>query len=181
MGTSALAIVAPIALLGGALQLPLPYQDRPTYDDLRFEGMKRQLAEPSCATASIATLVKSKFGTELDESELWFGYLAQLSPAMREQALEMGLSVADIARVLGQNGYVAHPVRIGLLELNRSGQPAIVHLERGGVAPLRHFVVFVGLSGTKVTLLDPAIGKRHIEIAEFRRQWEGVAIFVSKP
>lgn len=175
------AVMVPMALLGATMHGPSSIQQRPTYDDLRFAGMHRQNAEPSCATASIATIVQMQFGVVLDEAQLWMEHLAQLDPERQKETLLNGLSLTDIAVLLDRHGYSVLAVRIGLMELARSQRPAIVHLERGGVVPYRHFAVFKGLQGTDVILLDPALGKRRVHISEFRRHWNGVAVFVVKP
>jgi uncharacterized protein len=174
------AMMVPIALLGAPMHGPSSIQQRPTYDDLRFTGMHRQNAEPSCATASIATIVQLQFGVVLDEAQLWMEHLSQLDPERQRETLQNGLSLTDIARLLDRRGYAALAVRIGLVDLARIRRPAIVHLERGGIMSYRHFAVFKGLQGTDVILLDPALGKRRVHISEFRRYWNGVAVFVNK-
>lgn len=155
-------------------------EQRQTFDQQRFEGMSRQIAEPSCATASIATILQVQFDVILNEAELWLGYVAQLSPNEQRIAFSNGLSIADIARILGELGYTSYAVRTDLQSMGITGSPAIIFMERGEPAPFRHFVVFVELAGTDVVIFDPAIGRRKMHINEFMRHWTGVAIFVGR-
>jgi predicted double-glycine peptidase len=180
MGNLAMIIPA-IALLANVAGSPsFNAEQRRTYEAVRFEGIARQIAEPSCATASIVTLVAAQFGERLDEEELWFGYLASLPDAMQQLTIEQGLSIADIMRILDAKSYHAIPVRTDLLSLKGANRPAIVFLEREGPVPMRHFAVFEQIRGTDVILLDPAQGRRRLHIEEFRRHWKGIAIFVNK-
>lgn len=153
---------------------------RRTYEAVRFDGIIRQIAEPSCATGSIVNLIAFQFDERLNEEELWFGYLALLPEAMQRLTIEKGLSVADIMRILDAKSYRGLPVRTDLFGLKDDGRPAIVYLERKGPMPLRHFAVFEQITGTDVILRDPAIGRRRLHIDAFRRQWTGTAIFVER-
>lgn len=170
--------VGVIAALASALQVSVVVPPGATFDDRRFAGVTRQAAEPSCATASIATLLQMRFGQSVDEGDLWLAYLATLEEERRRQALAEGLSVGDISRILSQLTYRTYAVRIELLDLVRTGEPAIVHLQRDGVSPFRHFAVFERLEGVTVVLRDPAYGTRRMHISAFLRYWSGVAVFV---
>lgn len=170
------ALATTLALLmAGVPSSSLPLR---TFDEIRFEGVSRQSAEPSCATASIATLMQMRRGVHLSEAALWQEHLARLSDADLEITLANGLSIGDIRRILLRLGQPTDAVRISLLDLARTGEPAIVHLERRGAQPFRHFVVFEALEGTTVVLRDPAYGLRRIQIAAFMRHWTGVAVFL---
>jgi predicted double-glycine peptidase len=178
--TMLVQLAAASLLLSGYDFVPIVNRPQSTFERLKFQGVSRQFAEPSCATASIATIIRLQYGETLDEAGLWLGYIATLSEARQRKAFADGLSIGDIDRILAENGFVAAAFRIDLLELDRAGRPAIVYLERSGVAPFRHFAVFDRLDGNTVQLLDPARGKRRIHISEFRRYWNGVAVFVDR-
>ena len=101
-----------------------------------------------------------------------------ISDADLEITLANGLSIGDIRRILLRLGQPTDAVRISLLDLARTGEPAIVHLERRGAQPFRHFVVFEALEGTTVVLRDPAYGRRRIHVAAFMWHWTGAAVFL---
>lgn len=162
-----------------ALQPTLP-ENRATFDELRFAGVVRQAADPSCGTASIVTLLRMRFGEAAPQGDLWLDYLATLPEDKRTQLLSQGLSIGDISRLLRRMNYRASAVRIGLFDLARTGEPAIVHLQRDGVSPFRHFAVFERLDGVTVVLRDPAYGTRRIHISAFLRYWSGIAVFVNE-
>lgn len=174
--TASLLLVAAFAATFPQANVP----DGATFDERRFAGVVRQVAEPSCATASIATLLQMRFGQTASEGDLWLAYLATLPEAKLAETLSKGLSVGDIVRVLDRLHYRASAVRIGLLDLARTGQPAIVHLRRDGANPFQHFAIFERLEGVTVVLRDPAYGVRRIHVSAFRRYWSGVAVFVSE-
>lgn len=144
--------------------------------------MERQGQEPSCAAASIVTLVNTAFGLQLKEGEVWLQYLKTLPLEEQELALDKGLSLFDISRIVEGLGFRAHVVSISLLDLDRVGQPAIVYLERGEPRPFRHLVVFDGIDGTRVKLRDPALGNRRIHVERFVEEWQGrYAVFITRP
>lgn len=178
---SLVRIIPAIALLADLAGSPrYNGEQRRTYEVVKFDGMARQIAEPSCGTASIVNLVAAQFGERLDEEELWFGYLASLPEDAQQSTMQQGLSIADMMRILDAKAYRAVPVRIGLFGLMQTGRPAIVLLESDGPVPLRHFAVFERIHGTDVILRDPAIGRRRLHIDAFRRQWKGIAVFVER-
>lgn len=153
---------------------------RITWTDLRYANVARQGLEPSCAAASVVTILNSQFGENLDEFQVWTAYVLSLSEAERAIASDQGLSIADIVELVEGLGYRAHPVRIDLLELDRVDHPAIVYIERDGQQAFRHFAVFDRLDGQRVVLLDPSLGNRRVTIETFMRQWQGHAIFISE-
>lgn len=154
-----------------------------TFQDLRYEGVVRQGDEPSCAAASVVTILNHSFGEALVEGDVWLGYLQQLDPEQQDVAMRDGLSIMDMVRLIEGLGYRAHATRISLmgLALARTRQPAIVYVERGGSRDYRHFLVFDGLDGSRAVLRDPAVGNRRVHIEHFLSEWRGHAIFVSKP
>ena len=152
--------------------------ERRSFKDLQYEGVTAQVLEPSCATASIVTVLNTQFRANLDEGEVWANYLSTLSPEQQKIALEDGLSLADMGRVVEQLGYKAYIVRISLLDLMRVGRPAIVFMQREGPGAYRHFLVLDELDGNRVSLRDPALGKRREHVEIFMQAWQGLAVFI---
>lgn len=154
--------------------------DRSTWIDLRYANVARQGLEPSCAAASVVTILNAQFGENFDEFQVWAAYVLSLSEAERAIASDQGLSIADIAKLVEGLGYRAHPVRIDLLDLDRVDRPAIVYIERGGPQAFKHFAVFDRIDGQRIVLRDPSLGNRRVGIEAFMRQWEGHAIFLDR-
>jgi predicted double-glycine peptidase len=154
--------------------------DRVSWTDLRFEHVARQGLEPSCAAASLVTILNADFGESFDEFEVWSAYVLTLSEAERANATDLGLSISDIVALAGGLGYRAFPVHIDLLDLESTDRPAIVYIERGGERSYRHFAVFAGLDGIWVNLRDPSLGNRRVRIETFMRQWKGHAVFIDR-
>ncbi|MFM8824239.1 MAG: peptidase domain-containing ABC transporter [Limnohabitans sp.] len=73
----------------------------------------------------------------------------------------------DHSQVLGFN---ARPVRLELEELHQLATPCILHWD------LNHFVVLQKVKGQQITLLDPAIGVRNINLATASQSFTGVAL-----
>jgi ATP-binding cassette subfamily B protein RaxB len=70
-------------------------------------------------------------------------------------------------------GLAARPLRLDLDELNQLELPCIMHWD------LSHFVVLERLARGKITILDPAVGRRQLPIAEVSRHFTGVALELS--
>ena len=151
-----------------------------TFQDLRYDGVARQGGEPSCAAASVATILNNFFGESFEEADLWLQYLNALEPHERKLAMQDGLSIADILKLVGRLGYQGHAVRISLMDLARTARPAIIYMERAGRRDYRHFLVFDRLDGTRAVLRDPAVGNRRVHIEHFLSEWRGHAIFITQ-
>ena len=155
-------------------------EDRVTWTELRYHDTARQGLEPSCAAASVVTILNAQFGESLDEFQVWAAYVQSLSETQRQKASEEGLSIADMVELVEGLGYRAYAVRIDLLALNQIDRPAIVYLERSGPLPYRHFLVFDGLDGNRAILRDPSLGNRRVQVGSFMRQWQGHAVFIDR-
>ena len=73
----------------------------------------------------------------------------------------------DHSLVLGFN---ARPVRLEMEELPQLRMPCILHWD------LNHFVVLQKIRGSKVTLLDPALGVRVLSYTEISQHFTGIAL-----
>lgn len=76
----------------------------------------------------------------------------------------------DQSHILGFN---ARPVRLELEELHQLPTPCILHWD------LNHFVVLQKIKGSTLTLLDPALGVRHMTRTEASQHFTGVALELS--
>jgi ATP-binding cassette subfamily B protein RaxB len=112
-----------------------------------------------CGLASLAMLC-GHHGFEID-----LHTLRRRFPASRK-----GLTLAQLADVAGELGFQARPLRLELAELGRLGTPSILHWD------LNHFVVLAKAGRSRVTLFDPAFGKRRLTHPQVSEHFTGVAL-----
>ena len=65
---------------------------------------------------------------------------------------------------------VTRPLKLDLEDLNQLKTPCILHWD------FNHFVVLQEVSANKVTILDPAFGKRILTLNEVSEHFTGVAL-----
>lgn len=81
-----------------------------------------------------------------------------------------GAKLSQLIHVAQQLGFQSRALRLDLEDLGKLKLPCILHWD------LNHFVVLAKVSGGKVTILDPAIGKRVMSLAEVSDHFTGVAL-----
>ncbi|MBK6917573.1 MAG: peptidase domain-containing ABC transporter [Deltaproteobacteria bacterium] len=81
-----------------------------------------------------------------------------------------GCSAAGILEAAHTLGLEGRGIRLDLDDLGHLRPGTILHWE------FQHFVVFEGLRGGGVDILDPARGRRRVPLARFRSSFTGVAI-----
>lgn len=81
-----------------------------------------------------------------------------------------GAALPDLVRIAGRLGFRARPLKVELEQLARLQRPAILHWN------LNHFVVLATAGRSRVTILDPAIGKRRLRYEEVSPHFTGVAL-----
>jgi ATP-binding cassette, subfamily B, bacterial CvaB/MchF/RaxB len=101
----------------------------------------------------------------------YYGYVTDLAHLRRRyQASLRGMTMAQIVRI-GEALNLAHrPLRVGMSALGNLQTPAILHWD------FNHFVVLVSVSSSKITINDPARGRRDLTPAEFSRHFTGIAV-----
>jgi ATP-binding cassette subfamily B protein RaxB len=93
-------------------------------------------------------------------------------PELR-QRFSLSLKGATLPRLMdaaSRLGFSARPLRLDMDELARLKLPCILHWD------LNHFVVLARVGHGKVTILDPAIGKRRLGLAQVSEHFTGVAL-----
>jgi ATP-binding cassette subfamily B protein RaxB len=83
-----------------------------------------------------------------------------------------GMTLLDLTRVAGAENLATRPIRLDLHELHSLKLPCILHWDLG------HYVVLTEVRASQVTILDPAMGERRVDVAEFSRRFTGVALEV---
>ncbi len=118
-----------------------------------------QSEAPECGIACLA-MVASYHGHQTDLSAMRL----RLSPSLKGITLK---HVAQIAQVMGLS---ARGVQVPLESLGKLRLPAVLHWD------MNHFVVLTGVRGRRITVHDPARGKRVMSLEEASRHFTGVAM-----
>ncbi|MGH8194977.1 MAG: peptidase domain-containing ABC transporter [Woeseiaceae bacterium] len=112
-----------------------------------------------CGLASLA-MVSTHHGLDIDLRTL----------RSRFSISRNGLTLSRLAAVAGQLGFRARPLRLELAELPQLETPCILHWD------LNHFVVLAKAGKSRVTIFDPAFGKRTLTHPQVSGHFTGVAL-----
>lgn len=120
-----------------------------------------QTEASECGLACL-TMLLGHYGTQTDLAMM----RARHGPAPQ------GMTLLDLTRVAGAEHLATRPIRLDLHELHSLKLPCILHWDLG------HYVVLTEVRASQVTILDPAMGERRVDVAEFSRRFTGVALEV---
>jgi ATP-binding cassette subfamily B protein RaxB len=81
-----------------------------------------------------------------------------------------GASLLRLVEIAGDLGFRCRALRLDLREVNKLELPCFLHWG------LNHFVVLKSVGRNRLTIVDPAIGTRHLSWAEFSRNFSGIAL-----
>jgi ATP-binding cassette subfamily B protein RaxB len=118
-----------------------------------------QSEAPECGIACVA-MIASFFGYRTDLSAMRL----RLAPSMR------GVTLKHIAAIGESMHMSSRGVQASLNALDKLRLPAILHWD------MNHFVVLTRVSGNRITVHDPAVGKRVLALDEASRHYTGVAM-----
>src|SRR6188768_4219895 len=118
-----------------------------------------QSEAPECGIACLA-MVASFHGHRTDLSAM----RVRLSPSLK------GITLKHIAQIGETVGMTARGVQVALESLGKLRLPAVLHWD------MNHFVVLTEISGRKLTVHDPARGKRVLTLDEASKHFTGVAM-----
>ena len=118
-----------------------------------------QSEAPECGIACLA-MVASYHGHRTDLSAMRL----RLSPSLK------GITLKHIAQIAETMGMTARGVQVPLESLGKLRLPAVLHWD------MNHFVVLTKVAGRKLTIHDPARGKRVMTMDEASRHFTGVAM-----
>ena len=126
-----------------------------------------QSESSECGLACLA-MIASHFGQRSDLAELRRRFSISLK----------GVTLAQLMRHAASMQMLARPLRLELDEITALALPCILHWN------LNHFVVLKKVSKDwrgelQLTLLDPAVGERRVNLAEASRYFTGVALELS--
>jgi ATP-binding cassette subfamily B protein RaxB len=118
-----------------------------------------QSEAPECGIACVA-MIASYHGHRTDLAAMRM----RLAPSMK------GVTLQHIASIAQSMKLSPRGVQAPLESLAKLRLPAILHWD------MNHFVVLTSASGSRITVLDPARGKRVLPLAEASRHYTGVAM-----
>jgi len=118
-----------------------------------------QSEAPECGIACLA-MVASFYGHRTDLSAM----RVRLSPSLK------GITLKHIAQIGEAMGMTARGVQVPLDALGKLRLPAVLHWD------MNHFVVLVKATGRRITVHDPARGRRVLTLEEASRHFTGVAM-----
>jgi ATP-binding cassette, subfamily B, bacterial CvaB/MchF/RaxB len=118
-----------------------------------------QSEAPECGIACLA-MVASYHGHRTDLSAMRL----RLSPSLK------GITLKHVAQIAETMGMTARGVQVPLESLGKLRLPAVLHWD------MNHFVVLTHVAGRKLTVHDPARGKRVLTVGEASRHFTGVAM-----
>jgi ATP-binding cassette subfamily B protein RaxB len=118
-----------------------------------------QSEAPECGIACLA-MVSSFHGYLTDLSAM----RVRLSPSLK------GVTLKNVAQIAEGMGLTTRGVQAPLESLGKLQLPAVLHWD------MNHFVVLVAVKGRKLTLHDPARGRRVMTLDEASRHYTGVAM-----
>jgi len=117
-----------------------------------------QSEAPECGIACVAMIAS------------FYGFRTDL-PAMRQRLSTSlkGVTLKHISQVAETMHLTARGVQVPLASLGQLRLPAILHWD------MNHFVVLTRVKGNKMTLHDPARGRRVLNLEDASRHFTGVA------
>jgi ATP-binding cassette subfamily B protein RaxB len=118
-----------------------------------------QSEAPECGIACVA-MIAGYHGLRTDLAAM----RRRLSPSMR------GITLKHVAALAQQMQMSARGLQAPLKALGQLQLPAILHWD------MNHFVVLTAVSGNKITLHDPAVGRRVMTLEEASSHYTGVAM-----
>ncbi|NJR49510.1 MAG: ATP-binding cassette domain-containing protein [Leptolyngbyaceae cyanobacterium CSU_1_3] len=154
----AAAPLAPPAEDTPPLQLPHPTPRRPRWPQQPFI---QQQSQADCGVTCLAMIGKY-WGKRLS-----LNMLRNLANVGRN-----GASLKSLATTAESIGFQARPVRASLGQLVQQPNPWIAHWQGD------HYVVVYQSRRNKVTIADPALGRKTISLTEFQRFWTGFALLL---
>ena len=101
----------------------------------------------------------------------FYGYESDLLTLRRRFPIsQKGTNLNQLIKISNQLNMVTRPLKLDLEDLNQLKTPCILHWD------FNHFVVLQEVSANKVTILDPAFGKRILTLNEVSEHFTGVAL-----
>lgn len=85
-------------------------------------------------------------------------------------ASQRGLTLKDLIRQASAIGMSTRALRVNISHVKDLKRPCILHWN------LNHYIVLTGVSGKRISILDPAVGARTLSPSEFSSHFTGIAL-----
>jgi predicted double-glycine peptidase len=154
-----------------------------SYNELRYQYVRKQNTLSSCGPSSLATLFSEFYGINVSEDEiieLIKPYLDEEIEKLKEgEVPEGGVSMLDLKRVSKEIGIPARGYEIprekllGIMRKIKS--PLLIYLEE----PEDHFVLSIAGVQGRVLLADPTLGTRPMGLESLFDKWKGLVLAFS--
>ena len=136
-----------------------------SYKEIKEEGAVLQTDEFTCGAAALATVLR-EYGDEKITEEMLLSMETQLVKGK-------GLSLFQLQTLAERRGFKAEGYKIELANLYDFTSPLILHLKmpEGG-----HYMVYKGIQGDRIFLVDPAEGNIRMSLDRFASLWTGYSL-----
>ncbi len=121
-----------------------------------------QVEAAECGLACLA-MIMGHYGNQIDLATLRRRYSISVK----------GVTLRDLIATADTVGLSTRAVRLELEDLPNLRMPCILHWS------MNHFVVLTQVKGNKVTIHDPAVGRRTLSMGEVSREFTGIALEAS--
>jgi uncharacterized protein len=142
--------------------------------EIRHDRVMIQGWDLSCGAAALATVLHYQFGEPVTEKEIAHALMSRTEYLEHPEIVQLreGFSFLDLKRYLQtyRNGSLYKGEGLGQLDLSDliERAPILVPVNALGY---NHFVIFRGVMGNRVLVVDPAWGNRTMTIDKFQRMW----------
>lgn len=101
----------------------------------------------------------------------YYGYKIDLLILRKKFPISLkGLTLKNLIQISTNMNMVSRPVKVDLGNIKQLKIPCILHWD------MNHFVILTNVTNTKITIIDPGIGKNTLTINEFSKKFTGIAL-----
>lgn len=143
-----------------------------SFKELKFRRTLKQEADFSCGSAALATLLTYHYNHPVAERSILTDMISHGNPAVIQAR---GFSMLDMKEYLERQGIQSGGFRLSVEKIATVRVPGIVLINHNGY---NHFAVLDGLSDGRVLLADPSLGTRAMDLATFRKEWNGILFLI---
>ena len=145
--------------------------------DLNELYIEMQNEDYSCGAASLATLMRHYFNTDINERKVLDTVEDMFTEEEYEVIAESGLSFLELGQVSEELGFQSAAVRLTSDALHKLRGPVLVYVE---TSEYKHFAVFRGFHQGHAYLADPSRGNVRLSMDSFHKEWKGQALVLGK-
>lgn len=141
--------------------------------DLKFKDLVRPQYDPSCGSATLASILKHYFQSSTTEADILNKIISIRN--QNPEGSRKPLSLLDLKYVAEDLGFMARGLRGDAQGLRALTVPVIVLLQFGNSS---RFVIVRCVTHDQVLIGDPLKGNIALDIAKFQSNWNGILLTV---